>query len=91
MANDVVSLEDEERLRQHSKALRANKLPEINFSRDQLAELKKVIHISSVLWSVQSLTIFSKVSEERVAADRLRKMGYQPKESLGVRYERDDE
>ncbi|KND05160.1 uncharacterized protein SPPG_00828 [Spizellomyces punctatus DAOM BR117] len=61
-------LNDEERLKQHSKALRAGRLPEPSFTKDQLAELKKV-------------------SEERIAADRLRKMGYVPKDSLGVRYE----
>ncbi|KAI9090453.1 hypothetical protein DFS34DRAFT_637406 [Phlyctochytrium arcticum] len=63
---------DEERLRQHSKALRANKLPEIHYSRDQLSELKKV-------------------SEERVVADRLRKMGVKPRDGLGVRYEESQE
>ncbi|KAI8816146.1 uncharacterized protein EV422DRAFT_546935 [Fimicolochytrium jonesii] len=67
-------LNDEERLKQHSKALRStgagSKLPELNYSDTQLAEIKKV-------------------SEERIAADRLRKMGFEPKNSLGVRYEQD--
>ncbi|KAJ3149193.1 hypothetical protein HDU89_003909 [Geranomyces variabilis] len=61
---------DEEMLKRHSKSLRMGKLPELNYSQDQLNELKKV-------------------SDDRVAADRLRKMGYQPKDSMGVRYERD--
>ncbi|RKO88178.1 hypothetical protein BDK51DRAFT_33616 [Blyttiomyces helicus] len=61
-------MNDEERVRQHSKALRAGNLPELNYSASQLADLKKV-------------------SQERIAADRLRKMGFQPKESMGVRYE----
>ncbi|KAJ3159062.1 hypothetical protein HDU86_001961 [Geranomyces michiganensis] len=61
-------LKDEEMLKQHSKTLRMGKLPELNYSQDQLNELKKV-------------------SIDRVAADRLRKMGYQPKDSMGVRYE----
>ena len=62
-------LNDEERLRQHSKALRSQGAKmELGYSKEELAELKKV-------------------SEERIAADRLRKMGYQPKESMGVRYD----
>jgi hypothetical protein len=28
-----------------------------------------------------------RVQNERVAAEKLRKMGYQPKESMGIRYE----
>ncbi|KAJ3049259.1 hypothetical protein HK097_009719 [Rhizophlyctis rosea] len=63
-------LNDEERLRKHSKALRssAGSKMELGYSKEELAELKKV-------------------SEERIAADRLRKMGYQPKDSMGVRYD----
>ncbi|KAJ3294082.1 hypothetical protein HK104_003934 [Borealophlyctis nickersoniae] len=61
-------MNDEEHLRRQSKAMRSGRAMELGYSKEQLAELKKV-------------------SEERIAADRLRKMGYQPKESMGVRYE----
>ncbi|KAI9336619.1 hypothetical protein DFJ73DRAFT_850056 [Zopfochytrium polystomum] len=38
-------------------------------------------------YSTGQMQELKRVSEERLAADRLRKMGFQPKESLGVRYE----
>ncbi|KAJ3021111.1 hypothetical protein HKX48_009206 [Thoreauomyces humboldtii] len=63
-------LNDEAVLKMNDKALRGGKLPELNYSNDQLTELKKL-------------------TEDRIKADRLRKLGFQPKSSLGVRYEKD--
>ncbi|RKP10008.1 hypothetical protein THASP1DRAFT_13446 [Thamnocephalis sphaerospora] len=35
----------------------------------------------------EQLEDLRRVQNERVAAEKLRKMGYQPKENMGVRYE----
>lgn len=36
---------------------------------------------------VEDVIELRRVQQERVAAEKLRKMGYQPKEGMGVRYE----
>lgn len=40
--------------------------------------------------SEEQIKELSRVNRERVEADRMRKMGLKPKESMGVRYEDDE-
>nr|KAJ3419559.1 hypothetical protein HK105_006803 [Polyrhizophydium stewartii] len=40
-----------------------------------------------LMYTADELASLRKLQEDRIAADRLRKMGFQPKDSMGVRYE----
>lgn len=40
--------------------------------------------------SKEKIEELARVNRERIEADRMRKMGLKPKESMGVRYEDDD-
>ncbi|ORX78838.1 hypothetical protein BCR32DRAFT_206417 [Anaeromyces robustus] len=42
---------------------------------------------SSIMMTEDQLKDLKKIYDERVAADRLKKMGYEPKSSMGIRYE----
>ncbi|KAL6617378.1 hypothetical protein LY90DRAFT_395319 [Neocallimastix californiae] len=42
---------------------------------------------ASLMMTEDQLKDLKKIYDERVAADRLKKMGYEPKSSMGIRYE----
>ncbi|KAL2915685.1 hypothetical protein HK105_204870 [Polyrhizophydium stewartii] len=63
----------------------------IDFSKDeeQLRSASKGSRLAGVqlMYTADELASLRKLQEDRIAADRLRKMGFQPKDSMGVRYE----
>ncbi|KAI8997920.1 hypothetical protein BC832DRAFT_535288, partial [Gaertneriomyces semiglobifer] len=70
--------------------------PEFDFSKDedQLKRHSKGLmsaksEVGEVKLSSEQLKELKQVERERVQADRLRKMGYVPKEGMGVRYEQE--
>jgi len=42
---------------------------------------------SGIMMTEDQLKDLKKIYDERIAADRLKKMGYEPKSSMGIRYE----
>lgn len=44
--------------------------------------------IPQMTYSTDQMAELKRVSDERLAAEKLRKMGYKPKDSMGVRYEK---
>ncbi|ORY44434.1 hypothetical protein BCR33DRAFT_850537 [Rhizoclosmatium globosum] len=65
---------------------------EFDFARDeqlmkQQQRASKLQNLPSVTMSTDELRELKRVQEERIMADKMRKQGFQPKQSMGVRYE----
>ncbi|KAJ3035108.1 hypothetical protein HDV00_004330 [Rhizophlyctis rosea] len=86
---DLDKWEEEQRTRQHAELGDDNDTFDLTNDERNLASHSKALRSGKSMelgYSQEELAELKKVSEERIAADRLRKMGYQPKESMGVRY-----
>ncbi|KAJ3277944.1 hypothetical protein HDU76_010104, partial [Blyttiomyces sp. JEL0837] len=67
-------------------------LDTFDFKRDEeelrmRSKSRSNVAVPSLTFSTSQLQELKRVSEERLTAEKLRKLGYKPKDSLGVRYE----
>ncbi|KAI9138091.1 hypothetical protein BKA69DRAFT_1093849 [Paraphysoderma sedebokerense] len=92
---DIEKWDREQRLKRQRADLRALQDDEemtIDFSRDEENIRKQhragmTIQQPTMTMSTEQVLELKRIQEERVAADKLRKMGYKPSSNLGIRYE----